>query len=290
MDLKKKLEDNIYSIIEKEARSQIGTLSGSNALLYDEYGFDAESSDHCPRIALLRRVANVQAPKQVQGYLSNQHGRLFEDLLKTILSEDPDLQFQAEEEVEVILEDDVGNKLLTARPDAIFRYEGILYALEVKTIQSATTAYSVCIKQKPKLGAVIQLAIYLLGHELKTGFLLYAVTNWHSGFAGKTRWKVTPKLEVFECTYEHGDVYVNGVPTIVSKSKLIQGSYEFIRCRDKNTLPNRPHWVDVWGDPATYDGCGFCEFKNVCDKFDEEHNTNLDEFFNECKKEVHDVK
>lgn len=285
MDLIKILEDRIKHKISLE-KSQIAPLSGSNALLFDGQIFEAESSDHCPRMALIRRVGDIQE-KNIKGYISNTHGRTFEtvlsDLLKTQLNDNDIIEFMEEEEVEVKLEDDLGNILLTARPDKIVKYKDILYPIEVKTIQSNTSAYSVFIKNKPKLGALIQIAIYLIGHNLNKGFLLYCASNWFNGFYGKSRWKVDPSFKTFLIELIDNDIYCNGIKTIVNYNKIIQGSYEFIKHKTDKTIPERPHWVDLGGESISYSGCTYCFASSVCDEADIE-GFNLIDFFKKIKE------
>jgi hypothetical protein len=285
MDLKQILENKIKIKINAEKSSQIAALSGSNALLYDGFNFESESSDHCPRVALMRRVANIQEEKDIKSFISNNHGRTFEDFLRNVLSieSDDNLQIMEEEEVEVKLEDDYGNLLLTARPDKFIKYNDNIYPVEVKTIQSNSTAYYVFIKNKPKLGALIQIAIYLIGHNKKEGFILYCASNWFSGFAGKTRWKVDPQIKTFKIELINGDIYCDGIVTIVSYEKIIHGSYKFLDLQTTNTLPNRPVFLDSIGEPASYSGCAYCFASDTCDVADSE-GLNLKEFFSKFKE------
>lgn len=286
MDLRKLLKEHINTTIHNEDnKSQIGALSGSNALLFDGVDFEAESSDHCPRIALLRRVADIQTKRESKSFISNTHGRLFETFFKNLIQNKFKLEFKEEEEAEVLIEDDAGNTLLTARPDILFKDvdEDKIYPVECKTIQSSSTAYNIYIKEKPKLGAAIQLAIYMYGHNTEDGFLLYSATTWFSGFVGKTQWKVEPSLKIFDCKLTDGTLYYNDKKSVVTIEKLIKGSYEFLSSKQQNLLPKKPHWIDINGDLAKYDGCSLCPFNSVCERFDASNNTNLKEFFNGCK-------
>jgi hypothetical protein len=285
MDLIKILENKAKYKISLE-NNQIGTLSGSNALLFDGNVFEAESNDHCPRIALLRRVGGLQEKKEIKSFISNHHGRTFEtflsELLKIETNDNNIIEFMEEEEVEVKLEDDIGNLLLTARPDKIIKYKDILYPVEIKTIQSNTSAYSVFIKNKPKLGALIQIAIYLIGHQLNKGFILYCASNWFNGYYGKTRWKVDPSFKTFEIELIDGDIYCNEVKTIVNYNKIIQGCYKFIEHKNNNTIPERPLWKDLGGEHASYSGCTYCFASAACDEADIV-GFNLIDFFNKLR-------
>lgn len=285
MDLKKILENKMEMQIKKETSNQIAALSGSNALLYDGFTFESESSDHCPRVALLRRASNLQEKKDIKGFISNNHGRTFEDFLRKILSVETDdkLEIMEEEEVEVKLEDDKGNLLLSARPDKVIKYAGEIYPVEVKTIQSNSTAYYVFIKNKPKLGALIQIAIYLIGHKKNVGYILYCASNWFAGFAGKTRWKVDPQIKTFKIELKDGDIYCDGIKTIVSYDKIIHGAYKFLEFKQTNALPNRPVFLDSIGESAAYSGCEYCFASEVCDAADTQ-DFNLMDFFNRIKE------
>ena len=288
MNLKELLEDGIYKVIEKEKTSQIGALSGSNALLYDGENFLAENNDHCPRVALLRRVGGIEAPRSVKNFLSNKHGRKFEDLLRDILGVDKDISSIEEEEAEVVLKDEQGNTILTARPDKILNYQGKTYAVEVKTVQSNHNAHQIFIKEKPKLGALTQLAIYMYGHQITEGFLLYAITTWHSGFAGKgNKWTIEPTLKVFEVTEkEDGYFYYNNKKSIVAIDKILQGAHVFLYHKQNNTIPPVPNWVDIEGNFITFTGCTYCPFKNVCENA---HYMNLEQFISAAKEELRDA-
>lgn len=292
MDLIKVLEDRVKQRIKNENSSQIGPLSGSNALLFDDYHFESEGPDHCPRFALLRRAGNIQEEKSIKSFISNNHGRTFEDFLKTVLNveiHNENFEFLEEEEVEVKLEDEYGNTILTARPDKVIKYKNSIYPIEIKTIQSNSTAYSVFIKNKPKLGALIQIAIYLIGHQLTKGFVLYCASNWFGGFAGRTRWKVEPSFKVFEIELLNGDIYCNKVKTIVNYNKIIKGCYRFIDSQNKNELPPRPVWVDVEGGGSDYVGCTYCFACNACDYADA-NLSSLTDFFDKTKELKNEVK
>jgi len=278
------LEKNIKELILNETKSQVATLSGSNALMWDGYIFEAESSENCPRTALLRRVGDAQKSRTVKDFISNTHGRLFEDLFKKILS--LNVEFMEEEEVEVFIEDELGNKLITARPDKIIKYNGVVYPIETKTIQSSSTAYQVFKKEKPKLGALLQLAIYMYGHNLQTGFLLYCASNWFSGFAGKgNSWKLEPSFKIFTVEKkEDGYFYFDDKKSIVTVDKIIKGSYEFLKYKNSNKLPPRPTWTNVYGEPAQYDGCTYCNSKSICDEFEGYNDFSLRDFFTKNKE------
>ena len=267
MDLKAFIENEINKKIEKDKFSQIDSLSGSNALLYDGYNFETEDTDHCPRIALLRRSGDIQEKRQVKSFLSNMHGRLFEDLLRNTILSNSSLKFIQEEEAKITIYDQFNNIILTARPDLIIKYEENNYAVEIKTIQSNRTAYQVFIKDKPKLNALIQLAIYMFGHNIETGYILYATTTWHSGFAGRQKWNVEPQLKVFNITHNKEDdfFYCNGIKTIVSSEKLLHGGIRFLGLIKDDLVPEKPLWRDVYGNTIPYEGCTYCSFKNICD-------------------------
>lgn len=283
MTISDQLNKAMTLAIEKEERSQIGPLSGSNGLLYDGIDFEAESSDHCPRVALLRRVGDIQQKRNIKALLSNTHGRIYEQFLTNLLTQFTNIEFKSEEDAEVILEDENGNIILTARPDWIIKSEEQLIPLEMKTIQSNSSAYSVCIKGKPKLGAAIQLISYMYGHSSSKGLLVYAVANWFGGFAGKTRWSIEPQIKIFDCELTDGILYYNDNKSIVTVEKLLQGSYEFLKCKTNNTIPKRPMWIDINGSIATYSGCSLCPFSLTCDKADK-MDLKLDEFFIEAQK------
>lgn len=291
MDLKELLESSIKKKIDEEVSDQKGVLSSSNALLWDDLNFQSEDSDHCPRIALMRRVGNIQEDKTIESYISNTHGRTFEEFFRNLLLLNKDIKFMEEEEVQVHIEDSEANKLLTGRPDKILLYNKEMYPIETKTIQSSTTAYKVFIKEKPKLGALIQLASYMYGHQLTKGFLVYCASNWFSGFSGRTQWKVKPSFKVFEVELkEDSFLYYNGQKSAVSIKKLISGSYRFLRFKDKNILPNRPQWIDVNGDLAQYVGCTYCFAKDICDVYGQAHNHDLNLFFNSVKEKLNESK
>lgn len=285
MNLYEVLVNKIEFFIKNSKENQIKSLSGSNALLFDGYSFEAESSDNCPRLALLRRVGGLQEEKSVKNFISNTHGRTFEDFFRDVLKIDDDknnvLEFMEEEQVEVKIEDDCGNTLITARPDKIIKYKDTLFPIEIKTIQSNSTAYQVFIKEKPKLGALLQLAIYMYGHKLKKGFLLYCASNWFAGFAGKGKnWKVEPSLKIFDVELKEDNfIYCNTIKSIINIDKIIQGSYEFLNYKNTNKIPNRPIWVNSVGEPAQYDGCTYCFAKDACDFVDQNHEDKLTEFF-----------
>ncbi len=287
MDLKEKLESLITEEIKSRVTSQSGPLSGSNALIYDGYNFESEDSDHCPRMALLRRVGDVQETKPLKTFLSNRHGRAVEELVKSLLSRDSEIEFMAEEEVEVKLED-TKNTLLTARPDLIIKYKDEIYPIELKTVQSGSTAFSIFIKEKPKLGALIQLAIYLYGHQKNKGYLLYICSNWFSGYAGKgNRWTVEPSIKVFEVEVkEDGYYYYNNIKSLLNFQKIIQGSYKFLELKEKEILPERPVWLDINGEVPNYKGCTYCFAASACDYMDTMQNTNLMDFFHKAKESL----
>lgn len=286
MNLNEILENKIKFIIEKSKENQINALSGSNALLFDGYNFEAESSDNCPRVALLRRFGGIQEEKSIKSYISNTHGRTFEDFFRDVLKINNDdnniLEFMEEEQVQVKIEDDQGNVLLTARPDKIVKFKDILYPIEIKTIQSNSTAYQIFIKEKPKFGALLQLAIYMYGHKLEKGFLLYCASNWFSGFAGKGKqWKVEPSFKIFDVEInKDGFIYYNDIKTVINFDKIIQGSYQFLNYKNTNKIPNRPVWINSVGDPAQYDGCTYCFARETCEFVDENRIESLTEFFN----------
>lgn len=285
MDLIQILEKKIKKQINLEKINQIAPLSGSNTLLYDGFNFESEGSDHCPRVALMRRVGGLQEQKDIKGFISNNHGRTFEDFLRKILAIETEdkLEIVEEEEAEIKLEDTKGELLLTARPDKVIKFQDKIYPIEVKTIQSNSTAYYVFIKEKPKLGALIQIAIYLIGHNLEEGFILYCASNWFSGFAGKTRWKVDPQMKTFRIQLVDGDIYCNGIKTIVNYNKIIQGSYKFLELKTTNTLPNRPVFLDSLGEEVNYSGCEYCFASDACDVADVQ-DFNLIEFFTRIKE------
>lgn len=272
MELLKIIFDNIEKKIKKEKTNQIGPLSGSNALLWDGFRFESDSIDHCPRMALLRRVADVQPDKSITSYLSNKHGRYFEDLFRTLID---NIEFVEEEEAAVCLEDGQGNIILTARPDKILKIDNVLYPVEIKTIQSPSTAYWIFIKNKPKLNALIQVAVYMIGHNLSQGFILYAATNWFKGYAGRTAWSIQPGFKLFEVTQKEGVFYVEGKETIVTVNKIINGAYQFMEHKSNNTLPPIPDFVDIYGEYYNTSSCDFCIFKGVCNS----KVSSLSEFF-----------
>lgn len=284
--IKALLEDCIKESIKDSTEDQRGCLTGSNALLWDKC-FVAESSDNCARIALLRRVANIQEPKSVKSFISNNHGRTFEDFLRVILSvKNNDIQWVEEEEAQVILEDSNGRVLITARPDKVCRYKGQVFPIEVKTVQSNTTAYSIFIKNKPKLGALLQLAIYMHGHNLNTGYLLYCASNWFSGFAGKgNRWSVEPSFKVFTAEWKESVLFCDGIETVITVNKILNGCYEFLNCKENNILPEIPIWKDYKGETAAYDGCSYCFMKDVCLA---ERTLTLNQFFTRAMEVLHD--
>lgn len=290
--LKKDLQQGIEFLIKKELenRQNKGNLTGSNALLFDGFNFEAEKSGNCPRIALLRRGAGIQEPKSIDSWISNNHGRSLEDLLRTILGQNYDgkepIVFKEEEDALVSFEDENGEILLTARPDKVAYIGGNIYPIEVKTVQSNTTAYYVFIKNRPQLGALIQIAIYMLGNNVKEGIVLYCASNWFYGFAGKTMWKVTPGFKQINVTLEGGDLYFEGEKSIVSAEKIFGGANEFKRCLAYNQLPAKPQWLDASGELAKNSGCNFCFFNSVCEEFDATNNTNLSEFFTSCENKT----
>lgn len=283
--LKQLLNDAVNNQLNREKVSQLGTLSSSNALLFDGENFESEDADHCPRVALLRRQGDVQEDRDLAAYLSNTHGRLFETQIKTILSSINNLCWFAEEEATVEIEAG-GHLILTSRPDFVMQYNNKINVLEFKTVQSNSTAYQIFIKEKPKLNAAIQLTINLFGHGAVEGNIVYAVNNWFGGFAGKTRWKVTPSLKIFDCELTNGNFYCNDKMSIVTVDKLMAGALEFIRLIKTNTVPPRPNWLDINGEPASYNGCTYCPFKTVCDRYDQQNLVELDNFMNDCREEL----
>lgn len=289
MNLSELLENTIKQQIESEKTSQIGPLSGSNALVFNDLFFAAQSSSHCPRIALLRRVGDIQEPKEIKSYISNNHGRLFEDLLRTIMSLNPSIEFKEEEDALIEFKDSNDHLLLTARPDKLMRVDGKIFPIEVKTIQSNNTAYQVFIKNRPTLDALIQLSIYMYGHDCDEGYILYAASNWFGGFAGKTRWKVEPSFKIFTVKRKEDELYIDDKCTIVNLEFLMKGCLKFDEFKSTNELPPRPIWVDVYGEPAKYTGCEYCFAKEKCDQFDGDNNRNLTEFFNSFKGDTNDI-
>lgn len=292
MDLNNILNAGIENLISEQQTNQLGNLTGSNALLFNVKisAFEAESNSHCPRVALLRREANVQEPTSQQSFLSNTHGRLFEDLLRSILlnSGVNGLEYLEEEEAEIRITDLDGTEILTARPDKILKLYDKILPVEVKTIQSANTAHSVFIENKPKLGALIQLSIYMYGHKVDEGYLLYAASNWFSGynFSNRQKWTINPSIKLFHCELKNNKVYFEGKESLVTIDKILQGvsAYEFHK--KINVLPDRPLWKDVYGDPAKFDGCFYCKFNPVCTRYDNLQKIELKEFFNDCRKEI----
>lgn len=286
-----KLEELLLKAINEKIKSEekrdIGNLSGSNGLLFDDYNFEAERSDNCPRLALARRVIGVKEPRTVASWLSNNHGRTFEDLLRKILSYDfpdkPEITFKEEEEVEVFFKDENDNILLSARPDKVAYINGQKFPIEVKTVQSSTTAYYIFIKERPHVGALIQLAIYMMGHNVKKGYLLYCQSTWFYGFAGRgNSWKIAPGFKIFEIEEINGEFFYNKKKTVVTSEKILKGAREFLNLQNNNKLPSRPIWIDSKGEVAKYGGCAYCFFKETCNKMEEENETKLDVFFDRC--------
>lgn len=283
------LEKAIKSRIEEDKSDQIGPLSSSNALLHDGYNFISEDSSHCPRYAMLRRIANIQEDKSEASFISNMHGRTFEqvlrDLLYTGFDKKPPTELFHEEEALIEYKDEDGNIVLTARPDEVGFIADRKIALEVKTIQSNNTAYGVFIKEKPKMGALLQVAINMSGHECKEGYILYCASNWFSGFAGKTRWKVNPSFKIYSIVVKNDLFYCENKPTIVSLDDILRGAFKFQECKFKDILPAKPLWRDIHGDVAKYEGCEYCFAKEKCLKADAENMTKLSEFFNLFKED-----
>jgi hypothetical protein len=283
LNLEELLTQAIQLRIEEEKKPQQGNLSGSNALLFDDYNFEAEKSDNCPRLALARRCAGIESPRTIESWISNSHGRTFEELLRVILRTQ-DIQFKEEEEVEVSFKNENDELLLTARPDKLIFKDGKKYPVEVKTIQSGNTAYYVFIKERPQLAALIQIAVYMLGHQLKKGYILYCASNWFFGFAGKgNSWKVTPSFKIFEIEEIDGEFFYNNKKSIVTSEKIFSGAQEYLDLKKNNKFPPKPQWVDALGEIGKYDGCNYCFFKETCKKMEEENETKLDVFLDRCR-------
>lgn len=284
------VEEAIKQAIRDHKESQIGPLSGSNALVWDSSSICcwAEDTSNCPRIALLRRVADVQEDKKIESWLSNMFGRQFEEFLRN-LRLPPEYVVVEEHEAQVRLVDEKGHEVvLVARPDKLIKntITGQIWPVEIKTIQSNTTAHKVVISGVPKLGAVIQIVIYMYGHNLIEGELLYCIPNWFSGydFNTKQKWKVYPGFKSFRVCLVDGHVEIDGKRTPLTVNKILMGAYSFLLSKGENRLPARPNWADVFAQPAQYNNCHFCPFSSVCDRFDNLQNTNLSEFFDACRK------
>jgi hypothetical protein len=291
MNLKEVLENIMKDKIQNEIEPQYGALSSSNAVLYDitTQRYLSESSDHCPRMALARRQYNLQEEKSIKAYISNNVGRQVEEFFKGLLKDN--LQFVSEEEAQVKIELD-GEILLTSRPDAIINYLGALHAVELKSIQSNTTAKSVLVDNTPKLGALIQLVINMYGHSIDSGFIVYIAPAWYKGqfYGRRDTWRTEPEIKTFFVdsnltTGEKESMYlVEGRKSIVSVDRLLDGAIEYLRAIKSGVLPSKPKWVNIWGDKADFDGCGFCPFQSSCERADALQDVGIENWVTNIKK------
>jgi hypothetical protein len=250
---------------------------GSNTPLLVDGKFVCDSSSHCPRIALLRRLGlPTDYPKTFKDLASHMYGRAMEELVKKLIifADVEGLQTVEEEDFKVQVQDDCGSLIYSARPDLILCWNGIpTEACEFKSVQSDSTGEQVFNQKEPKLGACIQNASQMHFHDLDKGTICYIEGHWISGYSFKTKkpFKLEPGFTTFDCEFnEQGDFLINGKKTVVNRHN-IEGAITLLNEFYTNgEFPeDRPKPMKTFGG-AGYSPCEYCALgamkTKVCDR------------------------
>lgn len=249
---------------------------GANTPCFDasQSNFVIDSTAHCPRVALLRRIG-IQPKPDVTSILSWAYGRAWEEQVKLFLDNAVDsgfahIEYCEEEDAQVTVEDN-GEVYFSLRPDLLIKYMGEIAIVEIKSAQSGGTAAQVFQQEQPKLGAVLQWATASMLHKAKTGWTLYGMMHFTDNYdySTKQRSKFKPCFKTHFCEIKNETVFVNGKETLVEIDSIITGLHMLIEFyKMKQMPPMRPVQSDIFGKRFKYDLCQYCDFSSVCLQFD----------------------
>jgi len=249
---------------------------GSNTPLLFNDEFVADSSSHCPRIAMMRRAkVPTDYPKTFKDLASHAYGRAMEALVKELIQfAEVDGLATAEEENFKVQVQNNGQVIYSARPDLVIFMHGIPEtACEFKSVQSNGTAEMVFENHEPKLGACIQLAAQMHFHEINRGNICYIQGHWCDGysFTKKKRLKFEPSFLSFDCEFDSDGWFLfNNKKSIVNKHNLEAAIGILNGLYDEGQLPvQRPRSLKASGIGA-YNTCEYCSYgtmkTGICDR------------------------
>lgn len=278
--IKELLERGLYNWTDDNADKEADASSvirGSNTPLIYDGKFVTDGADHCPRIAIARKMGlPTSHPKTARDLLSHSYGRATEALIKDLIlrSKVEGLTTREEEDYKVVLEFE-GRPIYSARPDLILLYNDKPYkACEFKSVQSNSTAEAAFITKEPKLGACIQVAVQMHFHDIPEGEIVYALAHWVDGysFATKTKFKMEPSVATFVCRFnDEGWLTVNGKTTIINREHIEAGILVAYQAWQAGELiEQRPLPMKAFGKPMPYSPCDYCIYgtknTNVCNR------------------------
>lgn len=240
---------------------------GSSTPLVHNNLFVADSSSHCPRMAMMRRAhLPTNAPKGFKDYASHHYGRAMEALVKkNIIDADIPGIVTAEEEgfkAELMYN---GQIIYSARPDLVVFYNGIpLYVCEFKSIQSNSTAEQIFVEKMPKLGACIQCAAQMMIHDIPAGVIGYFMGHWVKGYSFKTKKSLSfdPGFVTFECAFDSEGWFTYDDHRTIIHRDAIQNSILLVQDYwERGMLPEqRPLALKANGSQGAYGCCDYCDY------------------------------
>jgi len=233
----------------------------------------------CQRIAVLR--LHEVAPKvSNRSYLYFNTGVAIENELvnklrsngENVLTEDESRVFKQFNGVTV-----------SGTPDAILPDRG--YGIELKTINSLSTAVKILVKDKPKTDNIIQAATYSYFTQLPFYLLYYNSNSFMPDYQAIKEYEkpLQPEMIEYYLYWEDGSLWVNDNRTIVTPSGIENTWLKLTDNINNNILPPKVSMYDVYGERETGTSkCQYCAFKDIC----KEKITKLDEFVIKCKEVI----
>lgn len=278
-----------------EPLSHVDNLRGGNTVMLLNDRFVCDSNSNCPRVAILRKH-KIESMPTLESILSWTYGRAFETLVKQLIDRSgiEGLTFKEEEECLVEWVDQQDNTIFTERPDILINYQNENIVIEVKSAQSDNVCLQVYHKLKPKLGALLQIAVGMDYHEAKRGYVVYGTMHWTNAYDRAIRKGVSiqPRFHSHYCTFDDDrTLLVNMQPTIVNMDAIEAGINLLVAYDRQGYLPTeKPIFMDIYGERFKYDYCKmYCHMSAICDEFQHQRKIVIKDFIDAVSMEV-DIK
>lgn len=240
----------------------VNTISGANTPYYESGEFFTEDTDHCPRSAAFRAIGlDRLLPKDPNSQISHKTGRVWEELVVDCLKLTSIPHTIVQEYEHRRQHGSIG---YCGHCDFVIESQGVKFAVETKTAQSASICLQFQDKNMPKLGALLQLVPAITASESHCGFIAYAIGSWFEcyDFATKKRCKFVPGRKTFYVQINgDGVICVDEKPTLWWKQGIDAGIAVLAALIEQDRMPPVPVFCNFNREPTKYDVCAYCKWK-----------------------------
>lgn len=232
---------------------------GNNGLIYGG----------CPRLALARFVGgNIPVDFTAQFYFDA--GRNAEELLAHKLTQ-AGVDYLREEQAAIQWE--VNGVAVTGRPDFLILDDDgkPKSGIELKGVASQYTASMIGVDRKPAVKHLCQAAHYMWQHNVPWTLMYYSLSNYQVSYTKK----IMPFRIYFDLSFKNDVLWYRDRTTGKELATVItvQGIKEYydliVEMSVTQQLSPRPANRDALGKDLGYNQCTKCEYRDLCDVYDE---------------------